>query len=75
MNKDIYKGLSLINVQLIKLCQWLNEKRDFATASRLLPIIDNLMVLVAESDVKLTVHGLLKDIAVDSTFLRLRLTG
>jgi len=33
-------------------CGWLNKKRDIDTASRLIPITDDLTVLVAELGVK-----------------------
>jgi len=31
MDEDIYERLSRIHVDLIQLCHWLNEKRDFYT--------------------------------------------
>jgi len=52
MDEDAYERLSLINVQLIQLCRWLNEKRNIDTASRLIPIMDDLTHLVAELRVK-----------------------
>jgi hypothetical protein len=38
MDDDNYERLSRIHVDLIELCQWLNEKRDIEIASRLIPI-------------------------------------
>ena len=38
MDEDVYERLSRIHVDLIQLCQWLNEKWDFDSASRLIPI-------------------------------------
>jgi hypothetical protein len=38
MDKNVYERLSRIYVDLIQLCHWLNEKRDFDTASRLILI-------------------------------------
>ena len=42
MDDDTYQGLSRIDEQLMELCRWLNEKRDIETASRLIPITDDL---------------------------------
>jgi hypothetical protein len=42
----------LNRVGVIQLCHWLNEKRDMATSSRLIPITDELTHLVAELSVK-----------------------
>ena len=42
MDDDTYQCLSRIDEQLMELCRWLNEKREFATASRLIPITDDL---------------------------------
>jgi hypothetical protein len=51
MDENTYERLSLINVQIIRLCAWLNEKRDIETASRLLPIMDDLTHLVVKTGV------------------------
>jgi hypothetical protein len=48
MDDEIYERLSRIDDELIQLCAWLNEKRDVDTASRLIPIADDLTHLVAE---------------------------
>jgi hypothetical protein len=49
MDHDLYERLSRIHANIIQLCAWLNEKRDFDTASRLLPIMDDLTHLLAVS--------------------------
>jgi hypothetical protein len=48
----IYERLSRIHDERMQVCRWLNEKRDTATASRLIPITDDLTHLVAEISVK-----------------------
>ena len=48
MDDDTYQRLSQIDEQLMELCRWLIEKRDVATASRLMPITEELTRLVAE---------------------------
>ena len=52
MNDETFQRLSRFDEQLIELCAWLNEKHDVATASRLIPIADDLTSLVAELSVK-----------------------
>ena len=44
MNEDAYQRLSRIHDELMQLCHWLNEKRNEASASRLIPIPDDLRV-------------------------------
>jgi hypothetical protein len=36
------KQLLHVNDELLQLCKWLNEKRDMATSSRLIPLVDDL---------------------------------
>jgi len=48
MDDDTYKRLFEINTRLIELCGWLNEKQDFDTASRLIPITDDLTSLMVD---------------------------
>jgi hypothetical protein len=48
MNGDTFERLSAINDRLIQLCDWLHDKRDFETASRLIPITSDLAVLLSE---------------------------
>ena len=43
---------SVIARPLLQLCVWLNERRDFVTASRRIPITDDLTRLVAELSVE-----------------------
>jgi hypothetical protein len=52
MDDETLQRLSGITDPLIHLCDWLNENRDFATATRLLPIMDDITQLVVESGVK-----------------------
>jgi hypothetical protein len=52
MNDDMYQSLSRIHDELMQLCRWLNERRDIATASRPIPITDELTQLVVELSVK-----------------------
>jgi hypothetical protein len=52
MDDETLQRLSGITDQLIHPCDWLNENRDFATATRLVPIMDDITQLVAESGVK-----------------------
>jgi hypothetical protein len=42
MDDDTYQRLSRIDEYLMELCRWLNERRDTAMASRLIPITDDL---------------------------------
>jgi len=51
MNEDAYQRLSRIHDELMQLCHWLNEKRNEASASRLIPIPDDLRYLVVELSV------------------------
>jgi len=48
MDDEAFQRLCRIDGELIQLCNWLNEKRDVATASRLIPIMDEVTDLVAE---------------------------
>ena len=52
MNDETFQRLSRIDEQLIELCNWLNEKHDVATVSKLIPIMDDLTSLLAELSVK-----------------------
>jgi len=42
MDDDTFQRLSRIDEQLMELCRLLNEKRDSDTASKLIPIADDL---------------------------------
>jgi hypothetical protein len=42
VDDDTLKQLLRINDELIQLCKWLNERRDMATSSRLIPLVDDL---------------------------------
>lgn len=47
---DAEKLLRLLHIdeELIEICQWLNERHEIDTASRLIPVADHLTRLVAE---------------------------
>ena len=64
MNDEAYQRLSRIDDELMRLCRWLNEKRDIETASRLLPITNELTLLVAELSVKRDDAFVLSPVAV-----------
>ena len=42
IDDNTLKQLLRINDELLQLCKGLNEKRDMATSSRLLPLVDDL---------------------------------
>jgi hypothetical protein len=48
MDKDRFLRLLKINEELMDVCDWLNQRSDPTTASRLIPITDDLTRLVAE---------------------------
>ena len=52
LDDDTFQQLSDINDEFLEYCDWLNEQRDVSTASRLIPITDDLTRLVAELSVK-----------------------
>lgn len=41
--------LARINDELMQLCKFLNEKRDMATSSRLIPLVDDLTHILIEA--------------------------
>ena len=43
------KQLLRINDELMQLCKWLNERRDLATSSRLIPLVDDLTHILLEA--------------------------
>jgi hypothetical protein len=45
----ILKQLLRVNDELLQLCKWLNEKRDMATSSRLIPLVDDLTHILIEA--------------------------
>jgi hypothetical protein len=49
IDDDTLKQLLRINDELMQLCKWLNEKRDMATSSRLIPLVDDLTHLLIEA--------------------------
>jgi hypothetical protein len=46
---DTLKLLLRINDELMQLCKFLNEKRDMATSSRLIPLVDDLTHILIEA--------------------------
>ena len=42
IDDDTLKHLLRINDELLQVCKWLNERRDTATVSRLIPLVDDL---------------------------------
>jgi hypothetical protein len=46
MDDDTLKQLLRINDELLQLCKWLNERRDTATSSRLIPLVDVLTHII-----------------------------
>jgi len=42
IDDDTLKDLLRIDDDLFQVCKWLNEKRDTATSSRLMPLVDEL---------------------------------
>jgi hypothetical protein len=43
------KQLLRITDKLMELCKWLNEKRDMATSSRLISLVDDLTHVLIEA--------------------------
>jgi len=54
MNQKTYQQLQDINAQLLDICDWLNRKHDVETASKLIPVVSELTVLVAAMDMEKT---------------------
>jgi len=49
IDDDTLKQLLRISDELLELCKWLNEKRDMATSSRLIPLVDDLTHILIEA--------------------------
>ena len=49
IDEDTLKQLLRINDELLRLCKWLNEKRDMETSSRLIPLVDGLTHILIEA--------------------------
>jgi hypothetical protein len=49
IDDDTLKQLLRINDELLRLCKWLNEKRDMETSSRLIPLVDDLTHILIEA--------------------------
>ena len=49
INEDDVERLLRINERLFELCNWLNERNDVDTASRLIPIVDELTRILVKA--------------------------
>jgi hypothetical protein len=49
IDDDTLKQLLRINDELMQLCNFLNEKRDMETSSRLIPLVDDLTHILIEA--------------------------
>jgi hypothetical protein len=49
IDDETLKQLLRTNDELLQLCKWLNEKRDMATSSRLIPLVDDLTHILIEA--------------------------
>lgn len=49
IDDNTLKQLARINDELMQLCKFLNEKRDMATSSRLIPLVDDLTHILIEA--------------------------
>jgi hypothetical protein len=47
IDDDTLKRLLRIDDELMRLCKWLNERRDTAISSRLIPLVDDLTHILA----------------------------
>ncbi len=50
IDDDTLKQLLRINDELMQLCKWLNERRDVATSSKLIRLVDDFMHILVEAD-------------------------
>jgi hypothetical protein len=53
IDDNTLKQLLRINDELMQLCNWLNEKRDIETSSRLIPLVDELTHMIEAGKNKL----------------------
>jgi hypothetical protein len=49
MIDDTLKELLRINDELLRVCRWMNERRDTDTASRLVSLVDELTHVLVEA--------------------------
>jgi hypothetical protein len=49
IDDDTLKQLLRISDELLQLCKWLNEKRDMATSSRLIPLVHDRTHILVEA--------------------------
>jgi hypothetical protein len=50
IDEDTLKQLLGINDELLQLCKWLGERHDLDTASRLIPLVEDLTHILLEAD-------------------------
>jgi hypothetical protein len=50
INDDTLKQLLQIDDELMRLCKWLNERREITVSSRLIPLVDDLTHVLLEAD-------------------------
>jgi hypothetical protein len=49
IDDDTLKKLLRIDDELMRLCKWLNEKRETTVSSRLIPLVDDLTHVLVEA--------------------------
>jgi hypothetical protein len=49
IDDDTLKQLLRIDDELMQLCKWLNERRDVATSSKLILLVDDLTHILIEA--------------------------
>jgi hypothetical protein len=50
IDDDTLKQLLQIDDELMRLCKWLNERREITVSSRLIPLVDDLTHVLLEAD-------------------------
>jgi hypothetical protein len=49
IDDDTLKQLLRINDELLRLCKWLNERRETTVSSSLIPLVDDLTHILVEA--------------------------
>jgi hypothetical protein len=49
IDDDTLKQLLRIDDELMRLCKWLNERRETTVSSRLIPLVDDLTHVLVEA--------------------------
>jgi hypothetical protein len=52
IDDDTLKQLLRINDELLELCKFLNEKRDIAASSRLIPVVDDILIEAGKNNLQ-----------------------